>query len=284
MLLVTLTALCVAGFVVLFRSFESYRIALRPAIAVNYAVAFIIGLIASTPWNKGDLTPLYAPAAGIGVLFATMFILIGVSAQRVGVAMTTIAARMSLVLTVLFSVHLFAEDPGPWGWAGITLAIMGLVLANWKKDAGRLKRAWVLPIVILIGSALCDIGVGYAQRMRTNEVNAETLPTLCFGTSTLTSVIFVVMRGEQRDLLSGRTLAGGAVLGGINYAALMFLVAALAGSGLPASSLFPLMNVLAMLFGIAASLFLFRERLSRTQWAGVCLCAIALCMIMFAGS
>jgi multidrug transporter EmrE-like cation transporter len=70
------------------------------------------------------------------------------------------------------------------------------------------------------------------------------------------------------------------VLGVVNYASLLLLVMALGKGELPASLIFPLMNIGAILFATGAGILLFRERLTRLQWTGVALCVLALALMM----
>ena len=63
MALVILAALCVAAFAVIFRYFERYNVPLLPAIAINYSVAFLCGLLVAPPWQAPDVEPLLLPAS-----------------------------------------------------------------------------------------------------------------------------------------------------------------------------------------------------------------------------
>jgi drug/metabolite transporter (DMT)-like permease len=281
MVLVILAAACVAAFALLFRAFGRNRIALVPAISINYITAFILGLIVHPPWGVGDLSLLAGPSVALGLLFMSVFLLIGRSAQEAGAAITTIAARMSLVITVLVSAWVFKEDPGPAGWCGIAIALAAMVLANFSRRSDGSGRSLWLPMVILVGSALCDLGVGVIHRTRTTEMNEQVLPTLCFGGAALTSLLFLAVRGELGALGKLRVVGAGSALGIINYASLIFLVGALSTSGIPATVIFPLMNICTILIGLAASMVLFKERLTRLQWVGVAGCMVALALLMW---
>lgn len=281
MVLVILAAACVAAFALLFRAFGKLGIALVPAISINYITAFILGLAVHPPWGVGDLSLLAWPSLLLGLLFMSVFLLIGRSAQEAGAAITTVAARMSLIVTVTVSAWVFKEDPGPAGWCGIGIALGAMVLANFSRgNAGGGGRLW-LPMVILVGSALCDIGVGVIHRTRTTALNEEVLPTLCFGGAALSSLLFLAVRRELRGLADARVIAAGCALGAINYASLILLVGALGTSGLPATVVFPLMNICTILIGLAASMALFKERLTRLQWSGVAGCVVALALLMW---
>lgn len=278
---VVLAAFCVAGFAILFRYFERYNVPLLPAIAINYGVAFLCGLLVAPPWKAPDVEPLLLPASLLGSLFVMIFSLTGLSAQRAGAARTTIASRMSLVLTIAGAVVLFNEHLSTWSVVGIILALAGLMLtAMPQANAATTTRASYLPFVIFLCSGIADISVTYVQRVLTTEANASTFPTLCFGASALVSMALLFIRNEHPALRHARAWVGGALLGVVNYASLLFLVWALGDGTYPASIVFPAMNILAIIVATGAGLVLFKERLHLRQWSGIVLCVAALILFM----
>jgi drug/metabolite transporter (DMT)-like permease len=175
MVLVILAALCVAAFAILFRFFDRYQIPLFPAITINYLVACISGLFFAPPWEVGDLELLWTPAIALGALFVTIFSLTGISAQKAGAARTTIAGRMSLVITVAGNMLLFRETIGPYAWAGMACALAGLLLVSAVRGEHTSDRSWLLPFIIFLGSGIADVGVSIAQRVRTTAVNGAAI-------------------------------------------------------------------------------------------------------------
>lgn len=282
--LVILAALCVAAFAVIFRLFERFDVPLFPAITINYAVAFVCGLIMHPPWSAGDISLLWMPSAVLGVLFVSIFSLQGLSAQRAGAARTTIAGRMSLVLTVLGIVILFHEHIGALSIIGIIIALIGLLLTTTTEGTGGDRRSWIYPLLIFFGCGAADILVNAAQRVRTTSLNEAAFTTMCFGGASSVSAIVLALRGPRAALAHPRTWIGGVVLGVINYASLLFLVLALGEGALPASSIFPVMNIAAILFATIAGITLFKEKLSVRQWIGIGCCITSLVLIMYGAS
>lgn len=282
--LVIFAALCVAGFAVIFRLFVRFGVALFPAITINYAVAFACGLSLHPPWNVGDISLLWLPSALLGVLFVSIFSLQGLSAQRAGAARTTIAGRMSLVLTVLGIVLLFHERITVLSISGIVIALVGLFLTVASGDTRANKRSWMLPLLIFFGCGAADVIVNAVQRVRTTSLNEAAFTTMCFGGASTVSSIVLAVRGQRAALTHRRTWIGGIALGIVNYASLLFLVLALGEGALPASSIFPLMNIAAILFATIAGVTLFNERLSVRQWIGIGCCVTALALIMSGAS
>ncbi len=282
MVLVILAALFVAALFVLFKSFEVRRIALLPAIVINYFTALCCGLLISKPWAAGDLALLWTPSFILSFLFISVFYLTGVSAQRAGVAPTTVASKMSLVLTVLFSVFVFKEEPGPFGWLGIALALVGVILSTWSAEGRARGSAWTLPVLLFFGNAAIDIGINITQRTRTTPLTEAVFPTIVFGCAGLLGLLWSLKRKERMAYRDPRTWIAGLILGTVNYGSLYFVVKALANSGLPSSSVFPLMNIGVILFGSAASMLLFRERLKPVHIAGIVVSVVAMALIMSA--
>ena len=71
----------------------------------------------------------------------------------------------------------------PLAWAGIALAFVGVWLVTWRREENSGTNAWVLPLSIFVGSAICDIGINAIQVTRTTSLTAPVLPTICFAAS-----------------------------------------------------------------------------------------------------
>lgn len=279
--LVVLAALCVAGFAILFRLFERFEVPLLPAITINYATAFVCGLLVAPPDWTDTPRPVLLAAAGLGALFVAIFSVTGLSAQQAGAARTTIAGRMSLILTISGAVFLFDERLDPLTVIGILIALVGLVLTAVGPSEQRAGRAvWFLPLLLFVCSGAADISVTFVQRKLTTPVTADGFPTLCFAASNLVSVFLLIASNGMKALQNKRTWIGGIALGAVNYASLLFLMRALGSGGLQASLVFPLMNILAILFATIAGLSLFRERLTLLQWCGIGGCIGAMLLFL----
>jgi drug/metabolite transporter (DMT)-like permease len=282
MVLVILAAILQASLFLLFRIFEKRRIALMPAIAVNYLVATAFGVVMAPPWLVGGLEQLWLPSAGIGVLFMIVFFLTGITSQRAGVAASTVASKMSVVLTVLFAVLVHQERPGMLGWTGLIFATAGVVLASWTSGPRGARSQWLLPTVLFIGTACVDISINAVQRGMLSLRTEAVFPTLCTAFAGSLAFAILIARRSTDALRAPAVWIGGALLGVLNYATLYFVVKALAHGGAQASTVFPLISVGVILLGTVGSFVLFSERISRSQFAGIGLAVIALALLIAA--
>ena len=202
------------------------------------------------------------------------------------ILMTT-GAMIGGMIPLALALGAGSEQQSPMAHAvigGIIIALVGLVLATATARQHTSDRSWLLPLLIFLGSGAADIGVTAAQRVRTTSLNEAAFTTMCFGGASLVSAIALVVQRQHVQLRDRRAWMGGIVLGSVNYASLLFLILALGEGALPASSIFPLMNIAAILFATMAGMLIFKERLSLRQWIGIACCIIALVLIMSSGT
>lgn len=280
MALVMLAALCMTLLFLLFKAFDRRRVPLLPAIAINYLTASLWGIGITRPWSTGVPESLLLPAAGLGILFIALFYLTGLSAQRAGVAATSVASKMSLVLTVLFAVVVFNDRPGVVAWIGIGLALIAVPLASLTAGAPGARGVWLLPFLLFLGNAAIDISLNAVQRSMLSPDMEALFPTLVFAVAGIIGIAVIALRRELSSLTQPRAIIGGVLLGSVNYASLYFILAALARSGFGPSSLFPLMNIGVILMSTALGIALFGDRISRRQWIGIALAIAALGLIL----
>lgn len=282
MALVTVTALSMALILFLFKVFDKRGVPLMPAIAINYITACTLGVIFAQPWKTGIPVELVVPVSGLGVLFIVLFYLTAVSTRRAGVAATSVASKMSLVLTVLFAVIFFHERPSPMGWTGIAIAFVAVPLASYARGAPGAKGVWLLPLLLFLGNAAIDISINAMQRSLLDEVTEPLFLALVFAVAGALGCVLLLIQGEGASLFGTKALIGGIVLGSINYASLSLLVATLARSGIASSSVFPLLNIGVILFSTAMSLLAFSDRLRKAQWFGIALAVAAMLLLISA--
>jgi len=282
MALVAITALWMALLLLCFKVFGKREVPLLPAIVVNYFTACAWGVGFTQPWSIGLPLELTAPALFLGALFIALFYLTALSAQRAGVAATSVASKMSLVLTVLFAVAFLNERPALLGWIGIGLALIAVPVASYAPGAPGARGVWLLPATLFLGNAAIDITINWVQRSLLTPETEALFPTLVFGVAGTIGIVAIAWRGELRSILQPKALVGGIVLGTMNYASLYFLVATLSRSGLASSSVFPLLNIGVILISTVLGIILFGDRLHRVQAIGIAMAVIAMVLILSA--
>jgi len=166
MLDLALSILFTSFLFVIFKLFSIFKIQTLYAIITNYIVAGTLGVLLynrsisleslpNKPWFFGTLV--------LGVLFILVFNLMAKTSQVVGVAVASLATKMSLVIPVLFGVFLYNDKLNIYKIIGILLALVAVYLASIKpkekekkKETTNNKQIWLLPLLVFTGSGFMD--------------------------------------------------------------------------------------------------------------------------------
>ena len=289
MLDLLLTIFATVGLTLSFKFFEKYKIDTLQAIAFNYGTAMVWGYCLqpsrSVAYVFGQWWFWFA--VFIGLLFVSVFIVIGLTTQRVGVSVVAMAGKMSLAIPVLFGVFYYGEPIGVSKILGIVVAVVALVLATYRPQkpldahlaVGRDRVLVLFPLIIFFGSGLIDICLAYSSKSiivsdRVRDIFFMTL----FGSAFFWGVLLVLYQFLVNGIVFRfKNLVGGVILGSINYASTYFLSKAVGVFG--ASVFFPLNNIGVIVVSAILAYFLFNERLTRLNFAGLCLALVAIGLI-----
>jgi drug/metabolite transporter (DMT)-like permease len=268
-----------------FKITERFKTNLVKLITVNYLVATILGF----SFNRypisvsGIITShwfLYALLVGLS--FILMFFMIGYSVRISGVAVTTIAGKMSMVIPVLFSILYFSEKTPPIKIAGLILATVSVFLTVYRPISKK-KNLWpvLLPLTIFLGSGVTDSIVKYAQTYFVPNNMSLLFSSMVFLTALAIGLIYILLKRKTiTQSITIAELTGGTVLGIANFGSLYYFIMALNNSKLDSSVLFGLNNICIVLFSILVGSFVFKEKLSKLNFAGVIMAITAILILM----
>lgn len=287
MIYLLLSIVCSTAIFLLFKSFSYFRLHTFQAIVVNYLVAGTAGLLLTPDWSvfqEGYDQPWFSGGLLLGFLFITLFYLMAWTSQHVGVSAASVATKMSLVLSVLYFV---ITDPDEqftvWKSLGVILAIPGVYLASVKKkDKGINLRLLLIPLVIFVGSGVIDTTIGFMEKHHLHDEEAQSafasLPFI--GAFSLGAVVLLwqfLKMGKRPDL---RSMAGGLVLGLVNYGSILFLIKAFDAELLDRSSLIPVNNLGVVAGSSLAAVLVFKEELSVRNKLGIVLSVVAMLVLL----
>jgi drug/metabolite transporter (DMT)-like permease len=254
---------------------------------VNYLVAFAIG-IAMVPdlemaIQGASCFPDWAVAALLlGVLFIYIFNMAARTALKSGVTVTTVASKMSLALAVLLFV---CTDPSEHITAlegiAIVLALAGVIFTSSKGEKWALNVSNLGgPFIILLGGTVIDFSIAHFATQPENESEMAIYSCLSFGVAGLIGSVIILYRSLFLKIIpSFRDLFSGIMLGIVNYGSIYFLVIAYNSEVMEKSTLLPLNNLGVVVVSALGAVMIFKERLSRPNWAGLLLSLLALILL-----
>ena len=270
---------------VIFRVAKNYRCKLPTLITINYLAASLLGIILFQPFNgieKPLTLPHWSPfAILLGILFISMFYLIGYSSQKAGITVTTLANKLSLVFPVSFSLLYFNEQVSTIKFIGIATAIIAIGLTVYKREITKTNLIYiVLPLFLFLGSGIVDSLVKYVQAIKISESETSQYTIFVFAVAFLCGIIISLFTKAYRQRLKPATLVLGTLLGIVNFGSLYFIIKALNRSGLESSLVFAVNNMAIVAFTAILGTLLFKERLNKINFAGVILALISLYFLL----
>ena len=265
---------------VIFRLAKNYSCPLNNLITLNYLAASVLGLLVFIP-EKTDFTLQagWLPySILVGILFIALFFLIGNSTQKAGIAVTSLANKLSLVFPVLFSLVYFHEKVTVLKIIGLATAFLAIFLTVYKKEIKKTNVLFVvLPLVIFVGGGITDSIVKLVQALKATPDEAGLFSTFVFIVAFVIALFISLLKTRSWvPRWHSPTLLLGILLGIVNFGSLYFIINALNFSKINSSLVFALNNMCIVALSAILGYLLFHEKLSKLNVAGLGLALVSL--------
>lgn len=266
-----------------FKLFERYDVHTFQAIFINYATCIIVGNILSDDaiimqpfWTE----PWFVYALLLGFMFISVFYSIGLTSQKMGVSVSMVAAKLSVVIPVGVAFLLHGEALGILKVAGILLSLVAVFLISRKHEdhvAAQGKWLWLLPVYIFIGSGIIDTTLKHMQKQFIPPGNAGDMVSTIFLVAFSVGLLVLL---TQKDAFQFKSIGWGIALGIPNYFCMFFLVKTL--EQFDATFIFPINNIATVVCSTLASVLFFQEKMSIANRLGFVLAIGSILIISFA--
>jgi len=283
MIYLLLTILQSTAIFVVFKLFNRFRIDNWQAISINYVVASLFGLVI----YKGDLSiqillgkDWFEFGLILGVTFIATFFIFALSAQKVGVALTSVASKMSVVIPVIAGLILLNETIGWLAGSGVLIALLAFYLTlGGARQRSFPSKYVILPVLLFLGNGVNDTIMKYTEHHYVTDINDRILfLTIVFITSLFFGLIITAKRYyNKRVNITLHTIVGGSILGLINFGSTYYILKAM--DIFASSVVFPITNAGIVTLSTLIGWSVFREKLSLRNWIGIALAIAAIIMI-----
>lgn len=277
-----------------FKLCERFKINKLQAILFNYITCAITGslVIGAVPDYVGyTAEPWFIYALIMGALFFVTFNFIALAVQKSGLAVASVASKLSLVIPFMVSIFLYNESAGWLKIAGIILALVAVVLTLYPaktnensvaKTTGISFDKIILPLIVFIGTGLVDTMVKYVQHHFITEANNDDYLISSFSAAFVVGFLFFtvqLLRGKES--FQPKSLLAGIAIGIPNYFSIWCLVRVLKKFGDSSSIIIPVNNMGIVLFSALVAWLFFKEKLTLVNWLGIALSIGAILLIAF---
>jgi drug/metabolite transporter (DMT)-like permease len=183
------------------------------------------------------------------------------------------------------AVLFYHNSLGIYKIAGIAIALVSVVLSSQKEKtpesiSSNKRNAFLLPLVVFIGSGVIDAFVNYGQEKLVAVADSGLFLAGCFGVAGCIGIVVVssrIVRGQDR--FDPKSILGGIALAIPNYFSIYCMLKALNSHVMQSSVLYPINNMGIVLLCAAGSFLLFKERFSKINLLGIVLSVLAIALI-----
>jgi drug/metabolite transporter (DMT)-like permease len=276
-----------------FKLVERWKIDTFQAIVFNYVSCVITGSIVHGQFlNYVQMAEQswFGWACLMGAVFIGLFNIIGITTQKLGVSVASVANKLSLVIPFVFSVILYNEKATVFKIAGIVVALIAVVLTCYprrKQEAMQpmvRKQGWLflLPVILFVGSGLLDTMIKYVEQGYLHDENKDEYLITAFSVAACVGVLVLLVQyiaGKRK--FSFKAVLAGIMIGVPNYFSIWCLLQVLKQYSDNSSAIIPINNMGIVLFSAVVAWLLFKERLSAINWAGILLAVGAIALVAY---
>lgn len=283
------SVLCSVTVSVILKLARRYAVDTRQIIVWSYPVAAALTfwffrpewqslLQSGLPWS------IYLPLA---FLLPTVFFALSGSIRYTGIVRTEVAQRLSLILTLIAAFQLFGEQATTGSLVGVGIGLIAVLCTiGWHRDGGyrssggRTAGVWLYPLLVFVGYGVCDIL--FKAIAQTTSVPYTTSMFFVFLLAMLFAFLYLTyLRSVQRRPISLKAIFWGVMLGGFNFANILFYMKAHRALPDNPSIVFTGMNIGVISVGALVGLVFFREKLSQLNMVGLFLAMISVAVLAF---
>lgn len=289
--------ICASGIFITFKFWDKYNVSPYHATIINYMVSALVAYILCSP--KPTLTGIIgAPwlyyAVALGTISLIDFNLNSFTTKKLGIGVTSMSSKLSLLLPVTLSIFLFEENVDIMKLSGILLALIALILisiqkrtvsstANWK------KIFYFLPCFVFLGSGMNDflmlmlgrVNSGPQMESQTNVVFV--VFTMAFTIGLLLSLVLACFgKFNIKEYIDKRNLLGGIAMGMVSIACFsLYLkgIASLTSQGWDGSTLASIYAVGVLLMSVLVGILVFKEKFRPVNYLGMMVALFAIVIL-----
>lgn len=267
-----------------FKLFERYGVNTFPAIVANYFSCVVMGNLLNTEavlftpfWSE----PWILLAMVLGLLFISIFYAIGKTSQQMGISVSMVAAKLSVVIPVAAAILLYNESLTWLKVVGFILSLVAVVCISIKENASaNNNRMWILPFIAFAGSGLIDTLLNHANMKYIPPANEGSIISMVFFFAAVLGILVLITgKVTGSDVrVSTKDVLWGLALGIPNYGSMYFLLVTLNHFN-EAAYIFPVNNIGIAGVSTIVSYLAFSDRISKLNLLGLVLAVVAIVVL-----
>lgn len=267
----------------IFKFFEKYKVVTLNAIIVNYMIASGLSFVMSNEIKSVEYAvqqSWFPVSIFLGFVFIMLFQLMAYASQKIDIATTTIANKITFIFPTAMGIMFFGEDWNILKILGFLIAITSILLTVENKGSLPKKNSILIILILFIGGGLLECLLNYSNKALIAPLDTSIFFGYLFFFAFLFGIFILVWRIiKGQKLPSLKDILWGTILGIPNYFSMYLLLESL--DELPSSSVFPIANMGVILISTLFSVVLFKEKISKKKGLALACSILAIILISF---
>lgn len=279
MLFLILSVICSVTVGVVFKIARQYQVSAKQIVGYNYIFALALCYLFFSP----DLTVLDASSPWeilipLGVLLPVVFLFLATSIKHMGIVKTDAAQRLSLIISILGAWLFFGEQFSTLKLTALLFGFPALLLILNKPTENK-ENKWIYPALVLIGFGVIDLL--FKQIAVTSSLPFTTSLFVLFSIAFVIMILFNVYELLFRKAkMDSKSILFGGLVGIFNFGNILFYLKAHQAFAKNPSTVFAGMNMGVIIIGSLVGVFVFKEKVTKLNIAGLLLALIAVVFIV----
>lgn len=269
---------------VIFRLLPRFGVTNLYAIVINYFTCFSVGsLIHGAPTVHTGITQetWFPYALFLSLTFILFFNVNAYTIQKVGMVVTSVFQKLSLVAPAMLGIVMFGESGSFSKYLALVLTLVAILMISYtsKSDEDlleKMKQYWFWPILVFAGSALIEMVLFYAQETGKVTDAGLVFTSDLFFMAGCWGLLFIILR--RRFDVTWRDVLAGIAIGIPNFFTIYLIMVGLE-NGWDGSVLFPMNNVGVIFVASLVGIFVFKEKMNLVNILGLAVAILAVYLI-----
>ena len=283
---ILLSALCSVSVAVLLKLAPRWRLDMPQLVMWNYlAAGTLCWFLLSPPLDSLTRpgTPWWA-LAGLALVMPSLFLVLAACVRTAGIVRTDVAQRLSLLLSLVAAFTLFGEQASALKLLGLVLGLVAIggIVVRPERGPSPVSGGSALGLLLVVWAGFALVDVMLKLVAQSGTASMASLQVLFVAAFLLMLSWQLVRHWRGRVELDGRNLAGGLLLGVLNFGNILFYV--WAHQALPDSPavVFAAMNIGVVVLGTLVGIAAFGEKTGRWNRLAIVLAVAAIALIALA--
>jgi drug/metabolite transporter (DMT)-like permease len=280
MLYVFLCICCSVMVSVLFKLAKRYHIDVLQAITWNFTAAIILLLVVNKPLvtlQTFSAISIY-PYLALGIMLPVLFLMIAACVRINGIVLTTIVERLALFIPLVISYLVFNNQLNYVELAAIALCVGAILfIIPWKPINKRSSGGWLFLLATFLSMGVC---LTLFRQVAKSVIPNTTSLLIVFIMSFIVSLILLMVNiARKKTRFSWPHILIGWIMGFAFFGYITFNLQVHRAMATQPRAAFSSLNVGVITLAMMVGLFIFNERLTKLNKAGIFLALVAIIVI-----